>query len=180
MTEKETNRATVARLMTILSGDAPIESGAEFISHDVVAYVDGWRFQGINVWANWIRYIRSRERVSSPTLLLDELVVERDRTVSVRGRWRGERGGRPVISKAGEARYRLVDGHIVEIWSTRRNYALLCGAHVEYRAGFAMELLRAQRWKKRAPQLDLTGGVRVPATAYRSSLLDGRLVARAD
>ena len=171
MKDAERNRATVARLIAILSGEAPIETGAEFMAHDVVAYVDGWRFQGINVWANWIHYIRTRERVESPTLLLDALHVERDGTVSVRGRWRGVRGGRPVISKTGAAKYRLVDGRIVEIWSTRRNYALLCGAHVEYRAGFAAELVRAWRWKARAPQLDLTGGVPVPAMSFLSPAL---------
>ena len=177
MTETETNRATVKRLVAVLSGDAPIESGAEFMAHDVVAYVDRWRFQGINVWANWIHYIRTRERVESPTLLLDALHVGRDGTVQVRGRWRGVRGGRPVISKAGAARYRLVDGRIVEIWSTRRNYALLCGAHVEYRWGFAAELARAWRWKARAPQLDLTGGVPVPAISFVSRAMTGGVLA---
>ena len=169
--DAERNRATVARLIAILNGEAPIETGAEFMAHDVVAYVDGWRFEGINVWANWIRYIRTRERVASPKLLLDALHVELDGTVRVRGRWRGVRGGRPVISKTGAAKYRLVDGRIVEIWSTRRNYALLCGAHVEYRAGFAAELVRAWRWKARAPQLDLTSGVPVPPISFRSPAL---------
>ena len=169
--DAERNRATVARLIAILSGEAPIETGAEFMAHDVVAYVDGWRFQGINVWANWIHYIRTRERVASPTLLLDALRVERDGTVSVQGRWRGVRGGRALISKTGAARYRVVDGRIVEIWSTRSNYALLCGAHVEYRWGFAAELARAWRWKARAPQLDLTGGVPVPPISFFSPAL---------
>src|SRR3954463_10530062 len=105
--------------MTILGGHAPIESGAEFMAPDVVANVDGWRFQGINIWANWIRYIRTRERVMAPTLLLDELVVEPDTTVTARGRWSGVREGRVVTSKPGVARYALVEGRIVEIWSTR-------------------------------------------------------------
>ena len=171
MKDAERNRATVARLIAILSGEAAIETGAEFVAHDVVAYVDGWRFQGINVWANWIHYIRTRERVASPTLLLDALHVEHDGTVSIRGRWRGVRGGRPVISKTGAAKYRLVDGRIVEIWSTRRNYAFVCGAHTESHAGFAVELLRAWWWKSTAPQLDLTDGRKqsvgflAPATA---------------
>jgi hypothetical protein len=178
--DAERNRATVARLIAILSGEAPIETGAEFVAHDVVAYVDGWRFEGINVWANWIHYIRTRDRVASPTLLLDALHVEHDGTVSVRGRWRGVRGGRPVISKTGAAKYRLVDGRIVEIWSTRRNYALLCGAHVEYRAGFAAELLRAWRWKARAPQLDLAGGVPVPPISFRSPALSSSAFVAAD
>jgi hypothetical protein len=145
--------------MAVLSGQAPIESGAEFMATDVVAHVDDWRFRGINVWANWIQYIRTRERVSNPTLLIEDVVVEADATVTVRGRWRGMRGGRDVLSRACSARYRLEEGRIVEIWSTRGNYAFLCGAHLDYRLGFVAELLRARRWRRRAPQFDLTGAV---------------------
>ena len=180
MTEAEANRATVARLMTILSGHAPIESGTEFMAPDVVANVDGWRFQGINVWANWIHYIRTRERVAAPTLLLDDLVVERDATVTARGRWSGVREERLVTSKPGVARYALVEGRIVEIWSTRRNYAFLCGAHVAYRAGFVAELLRAKRWKARVPQLDLTNGTRVQPRYFRTPAMTGAVWAPAE
>ncbi|MBV9879965.1 MAG: nuclear transport factor 2 family protein [Gemmatirosa sp.] len=165
MTEDETNCATVARLMGILAGHAPIESGIELIAPDVVAHVDGWRFQGINVWANWIHYIRTRGRVGEPTLVLDAIVVEHDATVTARSRWCGDRHGRPVTSRPCSARYRVHDGQIVEIWSTRRNYAFLCGAHLAHRSGFAVELLRAWRWKTRAPQLDLTGGARLRSVA---------------
>ena len=163
--------------MTILSGDAPIETGTEVMVHDVVAHVDGWRFQGINVWANWIQYIRTRGRVSAPTVLLDALVVESDATVTAHGRWSGVREGRAVISHPCAARYRLVDGRVVEIWSTRRNYALLCGAHLEYRWGFAAELLRARRWKTRAPQFDLTNAARVRPTSVLPPVLTGGLLA---
>jgi hypothetical protein len=144
---------------------------------DVVAHVDGWRFQGINVWANWIHYIRTRDRVTAPTLLLDALVVDADATVTARGRWCGARGGRQVISDACAARYRLVEGRIVEIWSTRRNYALLCGPHLAYRWGFGVELLRARRWMMRAPQFDLTDGSRVEPVSFLGRALAGGLLA---
>ena len=154
MTVEETNRATVARLMTILSGELPIHAGSEIIAPDVVAHVDGWRFEGINVWANWIDYLRTRGRVTEPTLIVDDLVVDDD-TVAVRGRWQGQRDGRSATSKPGAATYRLENGRIVEIWSTRSNYAFLCGAHVEYHWGLALELLRTQWWRLRVPRLDL-------------------------
>jgi hypothetical protein len=157
LTEVETNRATVARLMTILSGELPIHAGAEIIAPDVVAHVDGWRFQGINVWANWIDYLRSRGRVAAPTLLVDELAVRPDAKVTIRGRWQGVRDGRVTTSKPGSATYRLENGRIAEIWSTRTNYAFLCGAHVEYHFGLAYELLRTQWWRTRVPRLDLLG-----------------------
>ena len=157
MTEHETNRATVARLTAILGGELPIHAGAGIIAPDVVAHVDGWRFQGINVWANWIDYLRTRGRVAEPTLLVDELTVRPDSMVTLRGRWQGARDGRVATSKPGAATYRLENGRIAEIWSTRANYAFLCGAHVEYHWGLAYELLRTQWTRTRAPRLDLLG-----------------------
>lgn len=156
MSEPETNRAVVAKLMTILSGATPIEAGAELLSPRVVAHVDGWRFEGIDVWANWIQYLRTRGRLAEPTLVVDRLELNADSTVTAHGRWLGVRDGRPMTSQPCRARYRLAEGKIVEIWSTRRNYSFLCGRHVESRLGLAVELLRVRRWKKSAPQLDLT------------------------
>jgi len=166
LTEAERNRTTVTRLLDILSGTSSIESGVELIAQDVVANVDGWRFQGINVWANWIQYLRTRGRVDALTLFVDQVTVDSDAIVTVRGCWSAMSGERRVFSKSCSARYRLVDGRIVEIWSTRRNYAFICGAHVEHRAGFAAELLRAWWWKARAPQIDLADEVRTAPVAF--------------
>jgi hypothetical protein len=173
LTDAERNRTTVTRLLDILSGRSPIESGVELIAQDVVANVDGWRFDGINVWANWIQYLRTRGRVEALTLFVDRVTVDDDAIVTVRGCWSAMRGERRVFSKSCSARYRLVEGRIVEIWSTRRNYAFICGAHVEYRAGFAAELLRAWWWKAQAPQIDLTDRVPVRAAASFAPVFAG-------
>ena len=171
MTEAERNRATVTRLIDILRGESPIESGADLIVQDVVANVDSWRFEGINVWANWIRYLRTRGRLDALTLFVDQVVTHDDSTVTVRGCWSAMRGEHRVFSKLCSARYRLENGRIVEIWSTRRNYAFMCGAHVEHHAGFAAELLRAWWWKTRAPQFDLTDGAQAQPVSFRSPVL---------
>lgn len=176
MTEEESNRSAVARLMTILSGELPIEAGSEIIAPDVVAYVDGWRFQGINVWANWIDHLRSRDRVAEPTLVVDELEVHTDSRVTIRGRWQGVRDGRVVTSKPGTATYRLAHGRIVEIRSTRSNYTFLCGAHLEYPWGFAFELLRTRWSRLGAQRIDLLEPSRArpasrPTTGVATSMM---------
>jgi hypothetical protein len=171
LTEAERNRATVTRLLDILRGESSIESGVELIAPDVVANVDGWRFAGINVWANWIQYLRTRGRVGALTLFVDELVVNDDATVTVRGCWSAMRGERRVFSRSCSARYRLEQGRIVEIWSTRRNYAFICGAHVEYRTGFAAELLRTWWWKMRVPQIDLTDDAQRQPVSFLSPVM---------
>lgn len=180
MTEPETNRAVVAKLMTILSGDAPIEAGAEILSADVIAHVDGWRFEGINVWANWIHYLRTRGRLADPTLLVDRIEIHADATITAHGRWAGKRDGSRMTSQPCRARYRIAEGKIVEIWSTRRNYAFLCGNHVEYHLGLVLELLRARRWKNRTPQLDLTSHGRAHHAAYVLPARMGGLMAQAE
>jgi len=178
LTETETNRAAVTAVMAILSGAAPIESGADLLAPDVVCNVDGWRFQGINVWANWIRYVRTRGRVTALTVLLDELVTNPDGTVTARGRFTGMRGDRQLVSKPCSARYRFEHGRIVEIWSTRLNYAFMCGSHLWCHVGFVIELLRASRWKARTPQLDLTMGVRNPSISFVARAMTGGVLAR--
>ena len=180
MTEGETNRAAVARLMTILSGETPIHAGSELIAPDVVAYVDTWRFQGINVWANWIHYIRTRGRVAEPTLLVDEVITNSDATVTACGRWQGVREGRVMTSKAGCATYRLAQGRIVEIWSTRRNYTFLCGAHVEYQWGLAFELLRSQWRRPSGSRLDLLRPVETQSASRPKVRVVSPLVAPID
>jgi SnoaL-like domain len=166
--------------MAILSGAAPIESGADLLAQDVVCNVDAWRFQGINVWANWIRYVRTRGHVTDLTVVLDELVTNPDGTITARGRFTGMREGRRLVSKPCVARYRFEHGRIAEVWSTRLNYEFMCGGHLWCYVGFAIELWRASRWKARTPQLDLTSGVRIPSNAYDSPAMTSPVLVAGD
>ena len=156
--EAAANRAVVARLMSVVGGEAPIERGVALVASDVVTHIDGWRFRGIDGWASWIRYIRTGRHLTSPTLLVEEIVVERDSTLTVRGRWSGMRRGRRVVSKGCAARYRVVDGRVAEIWCTRHTYADVFGAHVGSRLGFAMELLRVWWWARREARFEVSAG----------------------
>lgn len=153
--EMEARCATVARLMTILGGDTPIEAGAEFIHPQVQANFDGWRFQGINLWANWIRYLRTRPGIAQLRLVMERIQPNPDGTVTACGRWFARRRGYPVVSGLGVATYRFENGRIVEIWTTRRNYLVMFGPYLRYRWGMLWMLFRLARWKSRTPQLDL-------------------------
>ncbi|HEX2205778.1 MAG TPA: nuclear transport factor 2 family protein [Longimicrobium sp.] len=161
----EANRATVARLMTILGGQTPIEAGAEFIHPDVVANFDGWRFQGIDLWANWIRYLRTRPGIADLRLVMERIEANPNGTVTACGRWHALRHGRPVVSNLGVATYRFEAGRIVEIWTTRRNYLLLFGPYLKYRWGLVWTLYRMSVWKRRTPQLALRAAAEAAAAA---------------
>jgi hypothetical protein len=166
--------------MAILSGAAPIESGVDLFAPDVAIHVDAWNFQGINVWANWIQYVRTRGRVTDLTVILDALESNADGTITARGRFSGMRGETRIYSKPCVARYRFENGRIAEVWSTRRNYEFMCGGHLWCYIGFAIELLRASRWKARTPQINLTRGVHAPANAYRSPAMTSPMLVAGD
>ena len=53
--------------------------------------------------------------------------MDPDAKVTARGRCSGMRDGRVAISQPCVARYRFENGRIVEMWSTRSNYAFMCG-----------------------------------------------------
>lgn len=152
---EEMSRETLWHLMGILQGRNPISSGVEIIAQDVVSHMDGYTFRGINTWANWIRYIRARSRVEELDLEVHRFETHEDGTITARGRWKAQQNGRPIHSKPVWARYRVVDGKIVEIWTTRYNYAFMLGPMIHNRVGHLGFMIHVFFWGKSAEPLDL-------------------------
>jgi len=154
------NEAAVRRLMGIISGREPLAAGAQVVSQDVVCHMDGFTTGGINTWARWVEFIRSRgvEQVSAEVEVVE---THPDGRVTARGRMRGVRGGRPVESGPGSATYRLEDGKIVEVWTTRRNYGLMFGWRARSALAWVSVLVQFSLWSRRPGRPDL----RAPAVA---------------
>lgn len=150
--------------MTILAGKTPIEVGREFIAQDVVAHFDGFRFHGINLWASWISYIRTRGRVTNLDLQVERIVTNDDGTVTAFGRWHALQNGQAVVSNLATATYRFENGKIVEIWTNRHNYILLFGTYLRYRWGLVLMILHMWLWMYRTEQPNLLHG-EVPSVA---------------
>jgi hypothetical protein len=150
----EAGEATVSRLIEILAGRAPISAAPEIVARDVVSHMDGYTFRGINTWANWLAYVRTRSLVGPPDLETDRLVTNDDGTVTAYGRWKGRRDGEPVLSTEVWARYRVREGKIVEIWTTRTNYVFVLGPLIRTRAGLLLVMLRVF-WSRISGQSDL-------------------------
>jgi len=165
MDQTEAKRATIARLMTILAGKTPIPEGQEFISQDVVAHMDGLTYQGINVWAHWISFLRTRNRVQQLDLKVSRIVANDDGTISAFGCWHALHRGKPVVSAEGTARYRFENGKIVEIWTTRFNYLLIFGPQLRSRAYMYLVLGYLYFWKRMPGRYDLRLPAGVPALA---------------
>jgi hypothetical protein len=128
-------KTTIIRLLQIVAGKAPIPHGVELIAQDVVIHMDGHTFQGINTWAVWISYIRTRGRVADLDVEVQRMVSNADGTLTAHGRWKAQQQGKEVYSRDVWARYRVVDGVVVEIWTTRTNYAFMVGPIMRSRAG---------------------------------------------
>ena len=151
----EAGKATVSRLIEILAGRTPISRAPEIMAQDVVSHMDGFTFRGINTWANWLSYVRTRSRVGDPDLETDRLVTNQDGTITAYGRWKGRRDGEPVLSPEVWARYRVVDGKIVEIWTTRANYVFILGPIMRTRAGLLLVMLHVFFSSRISGRLDL-------------------------
>jgi hypothetical protein len=147
--------ATIMRLMGILAGRTPITEGVDIIAQDVVSHMDGFTFRGINTWANWLRYIRTRSRVADLDLVVDRLVRNDDGTITAYGNWKAQDQGETIRSKEVWARYRVVDGKVVEIWTTRTNYIFMLGPIMRTRAGLIAVMLHVFFWGRDSRRLDL-------------------------
>jgi hypothetical protein len=152
---EDTGKATVSRLMGILAGKTPIPDGVEIIAQDVVSHMDGFTFSGINTWANWLRYIRTRSRVAELDLQVDRLVANDDGTISAYGRWKALDRGTQIFSKEVWARYRVRNGKVIEIWTTRTNYVFMLGPIMRSRVGLMLIMLHVYFWGKATGRLDL-------------------------
>lgn len=138
----------VERLLTILAGRTGVSKGAEIIDQNVISHMDDYTFRGIGAWGNWITFIRSRSRVSELDLIRDRFVVNPDHTISAYGKWVATRHGKRVVSDEVSATYRVKEGLIVEIWTTRTNYTLIFGPMMRYRIGCLLVLLRLWLWSR--------------------------------
>ncbi|MGV3724070.1 MAG: hypothetical protein ACO1SX_24525 [Actinomycetota bacterium] len=151
----DVGNATVSRLIEVLAGSLPITEAREILAQDVVSHMDGFTFRGINTWARWLSYIRTRSRVGAPGLVTDRLVTNEDGTVTAYGKWKGRKDGDTALSPEVWARYRVVGGKVVEIWTTRSNYVFILGPMVGTRLGLLLVMLQVFFWGKAADAPDL-------------------------
>jgi hypothetical protein len=152
---EDEGKALVSRLMGILAGNTPIPQGVDIIAQNVVAHMDGIKFHGINTWANWIRFIRTRGDLDGLELVVDRLVTNDDGTITAFGNWKAHKNGEEIVSNELWARYRIRNGRIVEIWTTRTNYVFMLGPIMSSRTGQLMYMVHMYFWGRDSRRLDL-------------------------
>lgn len=124
----------VERLLGIMSGELEIAEFDGILSPALLLHVEGRTFGGSEGMKAFLTFIR--RRISHLTIVCDQTVSHEDGTVSLIGRWMGERQGRRVWSEEVSARYRIEGGKVVEVWTKRANYEFFFGSVVRSWPGF--------------------------------------------
>lgn len=136
----------VARLLAVIGGDAPMSEAARLLAPDVICHMDQYTARGLDVWVDWLDFIRAR---CPEGLLVDveRYVTASDGTITAFGCLR--RGSRPVKTPChGEARYRIANDRIVEIWTSRGNYEIIFGAKVRHFLTWLLVMIELAVWRR--------------------------------
>ena len=138
------NEELVARLLAVISGDAPMSDAERPLAPDVICHMDRYTVRGLDVWLDWVQFIRSR----SPERLyvdVEAYVTHPDGTITAFGCLR--RGARAAPCQ-GEARYRVEEGRVAEIWTTRGNYEIIFGAKARHSLSWLLVLIELAVWRR--------------------------------
>jgi hypothetical protein len=136
----------VARLLAVISGDAPMAEAEELLAPDVISHMDRWTVRGTPVWYDWLEFIRAKAR-GNVTAGLDRMVTNQDGTITAYGKLQTARA--PLSSRQEHhARYRLEKGRIAEVWTTRGNYEMIFGRKVHHPLLWLLVLLEMAIWRR--------------------------------
>lgn len=141
------NLQLVERLLPFLVEKDELARVNQLINEDVLSHLDQYTAHGLQVWRQWVHFINSRRAVTCLETQLERMAVEPDERVTVWGRWQAKRKGQTVISEGICATYRIHDGRIVEIWTTRTNYTFILGPLMRSQWGLALVLLYFSVWR---------------------------------
>jgi hypothetical protein len=138
--------ALVARLLAVVAGDAPMSDAARLLTPGVICHMDRFTVRGVDAWVDWVEFIRAR---SHGQLVVDveRYVTHPDGTISAFGCVRPGAEARATTCQ-GEARYRVENGRIAEIWTTRGNYEMIFGAKARHTLGWLLVLLQLAVWRR--------------------------------
>lgn len=138
----------VARLLAVIGGDAPIREAERLLAPDVICHMDRYTTRGVDVWFDWLEFIRAR----CPDGLfaqVERYVTHPDGTVTAFGCLRrGNRAEARTTPCQGEVKYRIDNGRVAEIWTTRENYEIIFGAKVRHSLSWLLVLLELAVWRR--------------------------------
>ena len=140
------DQAVVARLLAAVGGDVPLSEAVHVLAPDVVCHMDQFTARGTDAWIDWVRFIRS-QGVENLKVDIERLETGADGIITAFGGLTAGHGKKSGPS-GGSARYRVVDGRIVEIWTSRWNYETIFGPRVRRPLSWLLVLARMALWRR--------------------------------
>lgn len=153
------DKIVVARLLAAVGGDVSLAEAVHLLAPDVVCHMDGFTARGRDVWIDWVLFIRS-QGVENLKVEIERLETGADGIITAFGGFTAGPAG-THSSRGGSARYRVVDGRIAEIWTSRWNYEGIFGSKVRHPLRWLLVLMRMALWRRlpgrHVPASDIRG-----------------------
>ena len=140
------DQGVVARLLAAVGGDAPLTEAVHLLAPDVVCHMDQFTARGADAWIDWVEFIRSRG-VEDLKVEVERFETGADGIITAYGGFTAGLGGTSA-PRGASARYRVVDGRIVEIWTSRWNYEVIFGPKVHHPLSWMLVLVRMALWRR--------------------------------
>jgi hypothetical protein len=140
------DEALIARLLTVISGDAPREEAHRLLAPDVISHMDQYVVRGIDVWFDWLDFLLSNAK-GSVKVDVDRFERHSDGTITAYGWLRVAHSGDRTPHQ-NWARYRVDGNRIAEVWTSRGNYEAVFGAKVRHPLTWLLVLLEMAVWRR--------------------------------
>jgi hypothetical protein len=140
------DEALVARLIDVIGGRVPMSEAEHLLAPDVVSHMDGYTVRGTAVWIDWLAFLLSKAK-GSVTVEVDRMVTGRDGRITVFG-WLQAPHTADSARRQHRATYRVENGRIAEIWTTRGNYEMIFGPKVRHPVRWLFVLVEMAVWRR--------------------------------
>ncbi len=136
-----TPECVVGDLVRVVGGALPRRQADRIIDRDVRIHMDAAEHLALAIWYKWIHLLRVCGRLSDLQMTDIQISMEAENPciVVLSMRWTGldrSSGLRRTSDRAPGVRYRLHQGRIVEIWTSKANYPFVFGNWITYRLGY--------------------------------------------
>jgi hypothetical protein len=143
---RSAEEALIARLLAVISGEAPMADAEQILAPDVISHMDQWTVRGTAVWYDWLEFIRSKT-TGGVTAELERVVSNADGTITAYG-WLRAKGSPLSTRQENHATYRFEGGRIAEVWTTRGNYEMIFGPKVRHPVRWLLVLVEMAVWRR--------------------------------
>ena len=151
MTKNLITEPALQNLVSVLGGEAELITMRPYLAEDVRCHFDNNQSEGFAIWYTWLQFLKIRGRAENLRAIHTHTIIHEDETVTLGGHWLGTIKGVEKQSKYIAVRYRVENGMIQEIWTTRANYVFPLGQVMNSPYLWVLPVIHCTIWKKFSP-----------------------------